>query len=819
MPHAGQYLPRLIVQEGRGMKSLRFAVIAASVACSSLVMAQSALSPDVQLKAAENRELVDRDVNGAMQDYQRIAQRFASDHVVAAEALLHLGGIYERLGRSEALATYQRIISNYPDVSAVVHVARTRLTALQDTAAGPFKVKVFDDRIDGVAPVLPSPDGRYLAYRRPGSTEGHGVGSWYIHDLTSGKESVLLASRVPGSNFDYLEWAPDGRHAAFFVQESSDVFDRGIVTVSDRDVRSVARVTRQPNEAVWLWADNFWWSPDGKRVALLKRGPGTGSYNVHVFTVASGGDLDAGPLGLGGIVWAPDGQHIAFLAPGPSQVASVRVVAPSTGAASEVSIPSPGPGQTTRLVAWTRANEIYFSQSVAGGNDLFLISVAGGAPHKVCEGRGPSGGDGCGGGLSPDGTIQIVRKNVSGGGRIMLRNLADGQERPLTPEAVWEEVAFDAPSFGGFSPDGKLFAFRSHRDSAYGLYVVPVDRIPVPNPVKIASLTSQATVVVGSWTTAGLLVGLKDALSNIYRIDIDPRTRRPAGAPIRLTQDSPVNRDPHISSDGQQIAYVSLTGLAVMQSNGTRERVIKEVPPDLLDTTRIAGWQSSDEALVWGPKLGTGNARLAPKYPGVLNVRTGDLRYQAAPLDADAWYVPPASRTSVHHPVGSDTAVLQTISGGAERTISLPHGWMHYTFSPDGRWLAYSTANLPNDRSKPVPGDIRLRSVDTGAEHVLVKWADSNNHKDPPLSFSPDGRLLAYQDPSDGLRVMDVTTTESWPLLVDPPKGVDFTWWREVQWSPDGSFVIVTGQSSTQTWRRYDGITYDVVTKLVTGKK
>ena len=800
------------------MKSLRFAVIA-SVACSSLVMAQSALPPDVQLKAAENRELVDRDVNGAMQDYQRIAQRFASDHVVAAEALLHLGGIYERFGRSEALGTYQKIVSTYPDVGAAVQAARTRLTALQEAAAGPFKVKVFDDWIEGADDVQPSADGRYLVYRRQGRTD-HGVGSWYLRDVTSGKESVLLAWKVRGSTLDYVEPAPDGRHAAFFVQESSDLFDRGIVTVSDRDVRSIARVTRQPNEAVWLWADNFWWSPDGKRLALLERGAGTGSYNVHVFTLASGGDLDAGPVMLhGGILWSSDSQHIAFLTSGPNQAGSVRVVAPSTGAASALSIPAPGAGQTTRLLAWTRANEIYFSQSVAGGNDHFLIGVGGGAARKVCEGRGPSGGDGCGGGVSPDGTIQIVRKNVSGGGRIVLRNLADGQERPLTPEAVWEEVASDASVFGGFSPDGKLFAFRSHRDGAYGLYVVPVDRIPAPNPVRIASLTSQATVVDGSWTVSGLVVGLEDSLSNIYRIDIDPRTRRPAGAPIRLTQDSPVNRDPHISSDGQQIAYISLSGLAVMQSNGARARVIREVPPDLLDATRIAGWQSSDEAVVWGAKLGTANVRLAPKYPGVLNVRTGDLRYQASPLDADAWDVPPASRTSVHHPVGSDTAVLQMISGGPERTISLPHGWMHYTCSPDGRWLAYSTADLPNDRSKPVPGDIRLRSVDTGAEHVLVKWADTNNHKDAPLSFSPDGRLLAYQDPSDGLRVMDVTTTESWPLLVDPPKGVDFTWWREVQWSPDGSFVIVTGQSSAQTWRRYDGVTYDAVTKLVTGKK
>ena len=145
-------------------ETLRFTIVAAGLTCSSLLAAQSALSPEVQLKAAENRELVDRDVNGAMQQYQRIAEAFADNHVVAAEALLHLGGIYERLGRPEALATYQRIVSAYPDASAAVNVARTRLSGLQDAAAGPFKVKLLDDWIEDAAVVQPSPDGR-MTYR------------------------------------------------------------------------------------------------------------------------------------------------------------------------------------------------------------------------------------------------------------------------------------------------------------------------------------------------------------------------------------------------------------------------------------------------------------------------------------------------------------------------------------------------------------------------------------------------------------------------------------------------------------------------------
>ena len=84
--------------------------------------------------------------------------------------------------------------------------------------------------------------------------------------------------------------------------------------------------------------------------------------------------------------------------------------------------------------------------------------------------------------------------------------------------------------------------------------------------------------------------------------------------------------------------------------------------------------------------------------------------------------------------------------------------------------------------------------------------------------MSRDGRFLLYQDPSVKMMMANVETGESWPLLRNPPAGVDFEW-ADANFSPDGTYVVLDGHISRSTWRAYDGITYDAVTKLIGAKK
>jgi hypothetical protein len=76
------------------------------------------------------------------------------------------------------------------------------------------------------------------------------------------------------------------------------------------------------------------------------------------------------------------------------------------------------------------------------------------------------------------------------------------------------------------------------------------------------------------------------------------------------------------------------------------------------------------------------------------------------------------------------------------------------------------------------------------------------------------GKLLLYNDPEKGQRIMNVDTRETWPLLSEPLAGVDIELFG-AKWAPDGSYVLFNGYSQRSERRQWTGLTYDAVTRLI----
>src|SRR5689334_9195265 len=93
-----------------------------------LAGAQKGDRADLQLQAAINKEVVEGDLKGAIEQYRKVAQ--GANRAVAAKALVRMGQCYERLGDAEARKAYERVVRDFADQKDPSAEARTRLASL-----------------------------------------------------------------------------------------------------------------------------------------------------------------------------------------------------------------------------------------------------------------------------------------------------------------------------------------------------------------------------------------------------------------------------------------------------------------------------------------------------------------------------------------------------------------------------------------------------------------------------------------------------------------------------------------------------------------
>ncbi len=197
---------------------LTVAVLAGLLA-TSLAIAQKDDQAEVLMQAAHQKQLVEGQMEEAIQLYKRIVQEHAGNRAVAAQALLEMGQCYEKLGNAEARKAYERVLREYADQPEVAE-ARRRLAALGQPAGSGNGSEMVTRRVwagsDVEAGVSLSPDGRYLSCI-DGTT-----GDLALRDLATGKMRRLTKG---GSSTDFMPSAisPDGREVAYnwFTKDGS----------------------------------------------------------------------------------------------------------------------------------------------------------------------------------------------------------------------------------------------------------------------------------------------------------------------------------------------------------------------------------------------------------------------------------------------------------------------------------------------------------------------------------------------------------------------------------------------------------------------
>lgn len=233
---------------------------------------QSTRALEAELRAAQYREAVHGDVEGAMAVYRKLAG--VSDRGVAAKAAL-------------ALEEARRKVEG----SAQGRTGSTQKALIAGEEANELWGFV-------------SPDGRYLPFQHPQT------GNVAVRDLRTGKTALVTSAKGYDEGWvEYIVWSPDGKQLAYSWWDTTA--ERG----STMELRVIARERGTPRVVHRMGADGwlqpYGWSPDGKTILVDYKGGNGGS--LALINLADGA---VRPLKTqhqaGTAMFSPDGRYVAY---------------------------------------------------------------------------------------------------------------------------------------------------------------------------------------------------------------------------------------------------------------------------------------------------------------------------------------------------------------------------------------------------------------------------------------------------------------------------------------------------------------------------
>src|SRR5713101_884333 len=296
-----------IREGGKIMKTMRAGrllalTILAGLLAAPLAIAQKDDQAEMLMQAAHQKQLVEGQLEEAIQLYKRIVQEPAGNRALAAKALLEMGQCYEKLGNTEARKAYEHVLRDYADQNEAAAQARARLAVLSgNVASRNFEMvtrRVWAGPDVNVGGSL-SPNGRYLSY------VDWTTGGLALRDLATGRVRHLTnegsSTEVGGSSI-----SPDGKEVAY-NWFNKDGFPELRLVGSDG---SAARVLYS-NKQVFAWAGG--WSPDGNYI-LTSFYTVPNTFQIALISVGDGSvrilkTLDWFPTNA---KFSPDGRYIAY---------------------------------------------------------------------------------------------------------------------------------------------------------------------------------------------------------------------------------------------------------------------------------------------------------------------------------------------------------------------------------------------------------------------------------------------------------------------------------------------------------------------------
>ena len=507
---------------------------------------------EVALRAAIDKETVDGDLKGAIDEYIKLAQ--SSNREVAASALLRAGQCYEKLGQADARKTYEQLLRQYADQSEVAAEARTRLAALERAGglshpSGITLRKVWESRgeFDG----SPSPDGRYFSFH------DWETGDLAVRDLATGQNRRLTNKGASKDSSEFAEGSVisgDGRQIAYAWHNKEKYYELRVCGIDGSNPRTVYR-DKEFGYSLEPWQ----WTADGKQilVALWRREPD--ETRIALIPVA-GGPARILPTRAKS-PWdpslSPDGRFLVYDSPTREGVGV---------SGFEIFLLFLEGGQEVPLVrlpygGWypfwmPDGKKVLFISDRTGAKGFWAIDVVEGKPQGIPRLLK----DGVGRGVRPNGftrqgAFYYTTNNSIADVYVTELDPAEGKMlRQPTPAASRLFGSNSAPSW---SPDGRRLAYYRRDDQVESptLVILSVETgeardVPVklePYLVHVHWFPDGKSILVGAWESSR-----HDSIG-FYRVDLQTGDYR-----LVLSSPGPVIGHAELSPDGKTLFFFSL---------------------------------------------------------------------------------------------------------------------------------------------------------------------------------------------------------------------------------------------------------------------
>lgn len=627
--------------------------IVAGQLAAPFAIAQKDEQAEVLMQAAHQKQLVEGQLEEAIQLYKRIVQEHPGNHAVAAKALLEMGQCYEKLGNTEARKAYERLVRDYGDQSEAAAQARARLAAISSKIAS-GNSEMVTRRVwaspGGYVMGSVSPDGRYLSYADWATAEGDLV----LRDLVTGKTRHLTnqsegsggayfsaispdgkqvaytwltestgelrivgldgsAPRILFSNKEVgalpMDWSPDGKYVLSALLRIRNQFQSQIALISAAD--GSVRVLKTFD---WMFPGKMRFSPDGRYIAY-DYPPQRDSENRDIFLLAADGSreipLVQHPAEDQLLGWAPDGHHILF-ASDRSGSMSAWILPMAEGKPQgppELVKQDIGPAQP---LGFTRSGSYYYGLEI-GASDVYTAEFDPAAGRVVTEPqKAPQRfvGANFSPAWSPDGRflayISSRQLGLFGHGVISIHSLKTGEERDLSPSLLdlWGPIRW--------SPDGRsILVPGKDKKIQHDLYLVDAQTGDVKSTVG----RGEAEISNPDWFPDGkrlLFLSQRREAATIIRAVVI-RDLATGQEKVLFQPAAGVKIDDiALSHDGQQVAITLIekeTQSSLLKvlpvAGGEASELMRAKEPEVIVGDSLS-WSSDSRYIVFGKGRATG---------------------------------------------------------------------------------------------------------------------------------------------------------------------------------------------------------------------